>query len=81
MFDNIPLNLCLSPSIYKYLLGIPIDEVSELREFDLSIFHSLKYILENDINDQDIIEEYFVHDVDGKQEELTIGGKDIRVTD
>lgn len=83
IWDKIPLNLCLNKLLLKFLLGIKEDcELEDLKEFDTIHYNSLKYINENDINDNKLIEQYFVYDKpDGSQHELAVDGAKIRVND
>jgi hypothetical protein len=82
LFDKIPINLCLSKAIYKYILSDDGMELEELKEFDRPLYHSLKYINDNNIEDGSCAEIYFTHlRKDGTEEELTMGGKEIQVTE
>lgn len=57
LYDKIPLNLCLNRSIYKYLLDQCSDpDIEDLKFYDTVHYNSMKYILENDINDDPLIE-------------------------
>lgn len=83
LFDKIPLNLCLSKAIYKYILG---DEngmsLEDLKQFDQSLYNSLKYISDHNIDDGSCGDMYFTHQrKSGVEEELTYGGKEIKVTE
>ena len=83
LFDKIPLNLCLSHYIYKFLLDLEDDsDIEGLKFFDTVMYNSLKYMMENPIDDNDLIEQYFVYEHgDGTEHELAVGGKDVKVTD
>lgn len=82
LFDKIPINLCLSKAIYKYLLSEEGLDLDELQQFDRPLYNSLKYINDNAIDDGSCGDMYFVHlRKNGIEEELTCGGKDIKVTD
>ena len=82
LFDKIPLNLWLSKAIYKYILDEDSLTLDELKDFDQPLYHSLKYISENNINDGIWDEMYFTHlRKNGVEEELTPGGKKIGVNE
>jgi len=56
--------------------------LEDLKDFDRPLYNSLKYISENSINDNTLIEQYFVHENDkGEVHELSINGKSMLVTD
>ncbi len=79
IFDKIPLNLCLSPLLLRYLIGSEKDTMLEdLKFFDTVHFNSMTYINENDIDGNNLIEQYFVYEhSDGSSHELAVGGKNI----
>lgn len=82
IFDKIPINLCLSKAIYKYLLEEDGMDLEELQQFDRPLYNSLKYINDNDIDDGSCGDMFFVHlRKSGTEEELTCGGKEIKVTE
>ena len=54
IFDNIPINLCLNRTIYKYLLGKSI-ELEDIKDFDLNMYNSLVYIRDNPIDTEEMI--------------------------
>ena len=57
LFDKIPLNLCLSHYIYRFLLDLEDDsDIEGLKFFDTVMYNSLKYMMENPIDDNDLIE-------------------------
>ena len=80
IFDKIPINLCLSKAVFKYILGEDGMELEDLINFDRPLYNSLKYINENDIDDGSCGDMYFAHlRKNGVEEELTCGGKEIKV--
>ena len=83
LFDKIPLNLCLSKSIYKYILDEDSLTLDELKDFDQPLYNSLKYINNNNIDEGGVWDEmYFTHlRKNGVEEELTPGGKEIHVNE
>lgn len=57
IWDKIPLNLCLNPLILRYLLGNKEDaDIEDVKHFDTHQYKSLKYINENNINEETIFE-------------------------
>jgi hypothetical protein len=83
IWDKTPLNLCLNPLLLKYILGKSDDtELEDLKCFDTVHYNSLRYINENPIDDDPLIEQYFVYEhSDGTVHELAVEGTTIRVTD
>lgn len=72
IWDKVPLNLCLNKLLLKYLLGSSDQcELEDLKCFDTIHYNSLKYINENSIDENKLIEQYFVYDhPDGTTHEL-----------
>jgi len=82
LFDKIPVNLCLSKAIYKHILSDHGMELDEMIEFDRPLYNSLKYINDHNIDDGSCGDMYFTHlRKSGVEEELTMGGKEIKVTE
>ena len=82
IFDKIPLNLWLSKSIYKYILGEDGLDLEELKDFDRSLYSSLKYINDNNIDDEVCSEMYFTHSrKNGIEEALIENGKKTKITE
>lgn len=79
IWDKIPLNLCLNQQLLKFLIGLDEQcELEDLKDFDTIHYNSLKYINENEINDNQLIEQYFVYEhSDGSQHELAQEGASI----
>lgn len=76
LFDKVPINMCLSKAIYKYIVSEDGLDLAELKYFDRPLYNSLKYIDENTIDDGSCGEMYFTHlRKNGVEEELTEGGK------
>lgn len=68
--------------MYKLILdpNAPI-ELDEIQEYDSSVYNSLKYILDNTIDEDEYLEMYFQHEFNGKMYPLVQDGANIRVTD
>lgn len=80
IFDEIPLNLCLCPLLFKLILNpdamITLDDI---KEYDTSTYLSLKYILDNDIDEDEYLELYFQHEFNGEMYSLVNDGEAVRV--
>lgn len=83
IWDKIPLNLCLNQLLIRYLIGKNEQyDLEDLKCFDTMHFNSLKYINENSIDENKLIEQYFVYDKsDGTTHDLAQDGGKIKVTD
>lgn len=82
IFDKIPVNLCFSKAIYKFILEEDGMDLDDLQQFDRPLHNSLKYINDNNIDDGSWGDMYFAHlRKNGTEEELTCGGKEIKVTE
>lgn len=82
IWDKIPLNLCLNRMVIKFLLGDADCDLEDLKFFDSVHYNSLRYINENTINEDPLIEQYFVYENgNGDVHELAVGGGEIKVTD
>ncbi len=89
MFDRIPLNLCLNRSIFNALLSkISPSDYSQIKEFkhvDSEIANSLKFILENELGDDqgEMLGFYFTstNETNLSEVDLKQNGSNIVVTD
>lgn len=82
IWDKIPLNLCLNRMIIKFLLGDDDCDLEDLKFFDSVHYNSLRYINENNINEDPLIEQYFVYEnPSGDIHELAVDGQSTKVTD
>ncbi|CAI2361032.1 unnamed protein product [Moneuplotes crassus] len=82
VFDEIPLNLCLNDLFFKLFINPNYDvTLEDIKEFDSAVYNSLKYMLENQIDEDELMEFYFQHDFDGHSYPLDQGGEERRVTD
>ena len=81
IFDEIPLNLCLSKVIYKLILNPDtIFTLDDVKYFDGFVHNSLKYILDNNIDEDEYLELYFQHEFNGKMYPLCINGDQTEVS-
>ena len=82
IFDGIPLNLWLNKLIFKLLLNpnSTID-LDDLKGFDTQVYNSLKYIQDNQIDEDEYLEQYFEHEQNGEMHPLIPDGSNIKVTD
>lgn len=89
MFDRIPLNLCLNRSIFNALVGkvapADYDNVHQFKHVDSDIANSLKFILENELGDDqgEMLGFYFTSTNENNMTEVDMkpGGSSIAVTD
>ena len=90
MFDRIPLNLCLNRSIFNALVGnvapADYDNVHQFKHVDSDIANSLKFILENELGDdqgESMLGFYFTSTNENNMTEVDLkpGGSQIPVTD
>lgn len=82
IFDEIPLNLCLNKLVYRLLLNPNAAiEVEDIKGFDSSVYNSLQYIRDNNIDDDEFLELYFQHEFNGSMYDLAQDGENIKVTD
>eukprot|EP01017_Pseudomicrothorax_dubius_P041262 TRINITY_DN6577_c0_g2_i2.p1 TRINITY_DN6577_c0_g2~~TRINITY_DN6577_c0_g2_i2.p1 ORF type:complete len:411 (+),score=58.94 TRINITY_DN6577_c0_g2_i2:61-1293(+) len=83
IFERIPINAYLDKTIIKHILGhiITLDDIDSI---DKPVAQSLRYILDHDIEQDAMIEEYFVithyQDKTEKVVELKEGGSSILLT-
>ena len=57
IFDEIPLNLCMSRLMFKLFLNPNADiSLDDIEHYDSSVHSSLKYILDNEIDDDEVME-------------------------
>jgi hypothetical protein len=82
IFDEIPLNLCLNKLVYRLILD-PNSTIyfEDIKDYDTAVYNSLKYMRDNDIDDDEYFEFYFQHEFDGEMFSLVPGGDTLRVTD
>ena len=82
IFDEIPLNLWLNKLIFKLLLNPEADVgLEDLKMFDTQVYNSLKYIQDNQINEDEYFEQYYEHEHDGEMYPLVPDGSELKVTD
>lgn len=82
VFDEIPLNLCLNDLFFKLFMNPDYDVMlQDIEGFDSSVHTSLKYMLENEINDDEMMEFYYQHEFNGEMHPLQPGGEQQKVTD
>ena len=56
-------------------------ELEDIKEYDSSVYNSLKYIRDNDISEDENLEFYYSHEFNGKMYPLVPEGESIKVTD
>ena len=83
VWDKIPLNLLFNRQIWKFLVSDNSDtEFGDLRDFDSALYNSLKYMNENSIDGNPLIEQYFVHEhEDGTVHQIAVNGATTKVSD
>ena len=83
IFDGVQLDVHFSSAFYKALLGLELT-FEDLERVDTELYQSLKYLQENEIDDQ-MLCLYFTASYDEfgvvRDTDLKAGGKDIEVTD
>ena len=82
IFDDIPMNLCMNRLMFRLILNPDADiTLEDVKTFDTSVYNSLKYILDNEIDEDEYIELYFQHEFNGEMYPLIGGGNDVKVDD
>jgi len=82
IFDEIPLNLCMNEVMFKLFLNPKADiTLEDIEKYDSSVYTSLKYILDNEIDEDEMMEFYYQHEHDGEMYPLVPDGADIKVSD
>lgn len=81
IFDEIPLNLCLNRLMFKLFMDPEAEIVLEdIKCFDTSVYNSLKYLLDTDIDEDEYLEFYFTHEYNDEMHPLVPDGENIKVT-
>lgn len=82
IMSEIPLKLWLNKLLFKLILNPDAEIIlDDIEHFDTNIYHSLKYMQDNDINDDEYMEFYYVHEFDDEQYDLWPDGSEVKVTD